>query len=116
LTVAAAPSTARIYIDANPAGVGRAERFVAPGEHRIEARAPGYETFARTLRTGTSGEVRVDATLARPGRPLPAGAVIAIASGAVAVVLAGVLVATLASAPAPAYPAAWGNVEALQAR
>ncbi len=100
----------RVSIDARPVGGGRVEESVAPGEHMVEVRAVGYETWRRTVRVNERVTLRVDAALT-PVSGASRGWVIPVAVGGGALVAAGLVTAIVLAARGDEEPIRgnWGH-------
>lgn len=110
LAVEPSIAAAAVWIDGRREGIGRVERLLDPGDHRVEVRADGHRPFARMVRVGNLGVVRLAATLERePSMLVPGlavtGGVLALGAVAVAVFYA------LRAEPTDPYVARWGNVQ-----
>lgn len=92
LVVEPSVPNARVSLDARPVGGGRVDERVAPGEHVVEVRATGYETWRRTVRVNERVTLRVDAALTPVGGASRAW-VVPVAVGGGVLVAAGVVTA-----------------------
>jgi tetratricopeptide (TPR) repeat protein len=110
LAVEASVASAAVWIDGRREGVGRVERALDPGDHRVEVRASGYYPFTRTVRVGPTGLSRLGATLQPDRRALVAG--LAVTGGVlVASAIAVAIFYGLRAEPTEPYLARWGNVQ-----
>ncbi len=110
LVVEPSVQSASVWIDGRPAGTGRVERVLDPGEHRVDVRAPGHVALTRTARLGPTGVVRLSLTLERERGPLALGLAV---TGGVVVAGAAAVAIYYAARPASDAPvdARWGNVQ-----
>lgn len=69
LVVEPSVASAMVRIDGQTVGAGRVAQSLTPGDHAVEIEAPGYEVFRRTVRLGSTGVTRMDASLQHRGLP-----------------------------------------------
>jgi len=80
LHITSKPSTAEVSIDGTVAGLTPLAPQLAPGDHWIQVRSPGYVTFEQKLALSAGESKTITATLVRAGRikvtSVPAGATV----------------------------------------
>ena len=68
------PKDAQIYVDGNLAGTvkdyngGKERLYVLPGEHNIEFRAPGYDTYTTHVKLIPDQDLRLRARMVKAPR------------------------------------------------